>query len=91
MNSLQSNDHVTGDHTQEHTKQSRNKYEAETPWHYANRKHRHAKLMPCKYAQYTPEKQKDVQKREAKRRIAYTLLAEQDNYEYTRTKSQKHS
>ena len=47
----------------------------------------------------TPEKLKDVQKREAKRRrIACTLLAEQDNYEYTRTKelntktkSQKHS
>ena len=87
VHSLQSNDHVTGDHTQEHTKQSRNKYEAETPWDYAIRKHRHAKLMAHKHAQYTPEKQKDVQKREAKRRrIACTLLAEQDNYEYTRTK-----
>ena len=96
VHSLQSNDHVTGDHTQEHTKQSRNKYEAETPWDYAIRKHRHANLMACKHAQYTPEKQKDVQKRKAKRRI--TLLAEQDNYDYTRTeelnkrmKSQKHS
>ena len=35
VHSLQSNDNVTGDHTQEHTKQSRNKYEAETPWDYA--------------------------------------------------------
>ena len=89
----------TGDHTQENTKQSRNKYEAETPWDYTIRKHRHIKLMAHKHAQYTPEKQKDVQKREAeRRRIAHTLLAEQDNYEYTRTKelntktkSQKHS
>ena len=52
--------------------------------------------MAGKHAQYTPEKEKDVQKREAKnRRIACPLLAEQDNYEYTRTKefntkSQKH-
>ena len=54
--------------------------------------------MACKCAQYMPEKQKDVQKREAKRRITHTLLVEQDYYEYTRTKelntrtkSQKHS